>query len=177
MKLEVPNLKAFSSDAVPLMEGSKGSVAAKLREHQGLNHLLNVHYIHHHLPLACSDSSNQLNFLKDFELTLMQFWVFSNNSPKRLNVYLNVADKLHNIETLPDKKPKNVVKTVKKAVSTRWISLHASVDGVYEEYGGLLETFSILEIEGGSGCSMSKGFSKSWKSLKFIGMLYTLRVM
>ena len=55
--------------------------------------------------------------------------------------------------------------------------MHTSVDGVYEEYVGLLETFSKLEIEGESGGSMGKGFSKSWKSLKFIGMLYTLRVM
>ena len=41
----------------------------------------------------------------------------------------------------------------------------------------LLETFSILEIEGGSGGSMAKGFSKPLKSSKFIEMLYTLKVM
>ena len=81
------------------------------------------------------------------------------------------------METLPDNKRKNVVQKVKKAVNTRWLSLDASVDGVYEEYAGLLETFSILETEGGSGGSMAKGFSKSLKSPKFIGMLYTLRVM
>ena len=55
--------------------------------------------------------------------------------------------------------------------------MRTSVDGVYEEYVGLLETFSKLETEGGSDGSMGKGFSKSWKSLKFTGMLYTLRVM
>ena len=55
--------------------------------------------------------------------------------------------------------------------------MHASVDGVYQEYAGLLEIFSILETEGGSAGSMTKGFSKSLKSPKFIGMLYTLRVM
>ena len=41
----------------------------------------------------------------------------------------------------------------------------------------LLETFSILENEGGSGSSMAKGFSKPLKSSKFIGMLHTLKVM
>ena len=66
---------------------------------------------------------------------------------------------------------------MKKAVNTRWLSLHASVDGVYEKYGRLSETFSILETEGGSGGSIAKGFSKSLKSPKFIGMLYMLRVM
>ena len=81
------------------------------------------------------------------------------------------------MNTLPDKKHKNVVKKVKKAVNTRWISLHASVDGVYEEYVGLLEIQSILQTEGVSGGFMVKGFSKLLKSPKFIGMLYTLRVM
>ena len=66
LKLEVPNLKAFSSDGVPVITGSKGGVTAKLREHQSLKHLYNVHYIRHWLPLACADSSNQLKFLKEF---------------------------------------------------------------------------------------------------------------
>ena len=143
------------------MTGSKGGVTVKLREHQNLNYLLNVQYIRHRLPLACSDSSNQLNFLKEFEVTFTQLWVFSNNSPKRLDAYLNTAHKMHNTETLPDKKRKNVVKKVRKTVNTRWLSLHASVYGVYEEYVGLLETFSILETEGGSSGSMAKGLSKS----------------
>ena len=68
---------------------------------------------------------------------------------------------MHNMETLLDNKRKNVVKKVKKSVNTSWLSLHAFVDGVHEEYVGLLETFSKLEIEGGSGGSMAKGFSKS----------------
>ena len=60
------------------------------------------------------------------------------------------------METLPYNKYKNLVKKVKKAFKTRWLNLHALVDGVYEEYVGLLETFSILETEGGSGYSMAK---------------------
>ena len=84
---------------------------------------------------------------------------------------------MHDKETLPDNRRKKDVKKVKEAVSTRWLSLHASFDGVCEEYVGLLDTFIILETEGGSGDSMAKGFSKSLKSPKFIGMLYTLRVM
>ena len=111
------------------MTGSEGGVTAKLRKHQSLKHFLNVYNIHHRLSLACADSSNQLNFLKEFELTLMQLWVFSNNYS---NVYVKTAHKMHNMETLPDNKAK-----VKKAVNTRWLSLHVSVEGVYEEYGGL----------------------------------------
>ena len=103
-----------------------------------------VHCICHRLALACAGSSNQLNFLKEFELTLTQLWALFNNSPKRLNIYLKTACNMHNMETLPDNKGKNVAKKVKKAVNRRWLSLHASVDGVYEEYNGLLETCSIL---------------------------------
>ena len=56
---------------------------------------------------------------------------------------------------------KMLLKKVKKSVNTRWLSLHAFVDGVHEEYVGLLETFSKLEIVGRSGGSMAKGFPKS----------------
>ena len=71
LKLELPNLDAFSSDGgASVMTGSKGGVAAKLREHQSLKHLLNVHCICHRLALAYADSSDQLNFLKEFELTI-----------------------------------------------------------------------------------------------------------
>ena len=175
----MPNLKAFSSDGASVITGSKGGVTAKLREHQSLEHLLNVHSMCHSPALACADSSNQHQFLKEFELTLTQLWASFNNSPKKFNIYQKAAHNIHNMETLPDNKRKNVVQKVKKAVNRRQLSLHASVDGVCEEYAGLLETFSILETEGGSGGSMAKGFSKSLKlkSPKFIGMLYTLRVM
>ena len=109
------------------MTGSKGGVAAKLGKYQSLKHFLNVYNIHHRLSLACADSSNQLNFLKEFELTLTQLWVFSNNSPKRPNVYLKTAHKMHNMKTLPDSKRKNLVKKVKKTFNTRCIRLHFSM--------------------------------------------------
>ena len=35
---------------------------------------------------------------------------------------------------------------MKKSISIRWVrSLHASVDGVYDEYVGLLETVDLLK--------------------------------
>ena len=73
----------------------------------------------------------------------------------------------------PTKRRNKVVRKVKKAVTIKWLSLHASVDGVYDEYAGLLETLNILEGEEGSGGSMVKGFAKTLKSSNFLGMLYT----
>ena len=49
------------------------------------------------------------------------------NSPKRLSVYLKTPNKMHNLET-----------KVKKAGNTICKSLHVSVDGVCDEYVGLV---------------------------------------
>ena len=45
----------------------------------------------------------------------------------------------------------------KRAVKARWSSLHASVDRTYPR---LLETMSVLEIEGGFGGVIVKVLSK-----------------
>ena len=57
------------------------------------------------------------------------------------------------METLLHNRRKSIVKKAKKAINTRSLSLHASVDAVHEEYVGLLETFSVLKTEGRSGKS------------------------
>ena len=168
-------MKAFSSDGASVMTGANTGVAARLREHPLLKQLLNIHCICHRLALACGDSSNQLTCLKDFETTFIQPLAFFKKSPKRLNVYSKTALKMHDLVTLPDKRQKKVVRKVKKAVTTRWLSLHESVDGVYGEYAGLLEILKILHGEGGSGGSTTKGFAKTLKSSNFLGMLYTLK--
>ena len=53
---------------------------------------------------------------------------------------------MHSLETSPDIGHRNVVKKVKKAVNTTWLSLHALDNGVCAKYVALLETFSIIEI-------------------------------
>ena len=174
--LELKNLKAFSSDGASVMTGSKSGVAARLKENEVLKCLINIHCICHRLALACADSSNQLTFLNDFESNLIQLWAFFKNSAKRLNVYAKTALKMHDLDVLPKEK-KKVVRKVKKAVCTRWLSLHASVDAIYDEYVGLLESLKLLENEGGAGGAIAKGFGKTLRGPKFLGMLYTLKVM
>ena len=66
---------------------------------------------------------------------------------------------------------------MKKTVSSRSLSLHASFDGVYDEYVGLLETLKLLAEKKELGGAMAKGFAKNLKILNFLGMLYTLKVM
>ena len=82
-----------------VMTGSNGDVFAKTREHLSLKSLLNVHCVC--LTLVHAGSSKELQFLKYFELTLMQRYTFFKNSPKRLNNYLKTAHKMHNLDTFP----------------------------------------------------------------------------
>ena len=68
LKLELPNLKTFSSASVMT---SKGGVVEKLREHKNLKHSLNVHGICHRLALACVDLCNYGHFLRTRQRALM----------------------------------------------------------------------------------------------------------
>ena len=158
------------------MTGFNNGVTARLRENQDLTHMLNINSICHHLALACADSSSQITVLQDFE-DVLKLWAFFKNSPKRLNIYAKTALKMHDLDTLPSNKCKKVVRKVKKAVITRWLILHASADGLYDEYVGLLETLNLLAEEKESEGAMVKGFPKKLKSRNFLGMLYTLKVM
>ena len=44
--------------------------------------MINVHCICHRLALTCSDTGDELQFVKDFELTMTQLWKFFKDSPK-----------------------------------------------------------------------------------------------
>ena len=67
--------------------------------------------------------------------------IFSRTRQKFENA--RTALKMHDLNTLTTSKHKNLVKRQKKVVSIRWLSLHISVDGVYDEYAGLLETWTF----------------------------------
>ena len=57
---------------------------------------------------------------------------------------------MYDLDTLPSNKLKKVVRKAKKVVSSRWLSLHASVDEVYYEYVEPLEKLNLLVQEKGS---------------------------
>ena len=101
LKLEVPNQIRWSTFNV----GFQRKCRCKTEKTPELETFIECS-LRHRLPLAYAD-----HFLK---VTLRQLSVFSNKSPKRLNAYLNTAHKMHNMETLPDNKRKNVVNKRKK---------------------------------------------------------------
>ena len=138
LDLKIQNAKAFTSDGASVMTGHQSGVAARLSEHENCQTMLNVHCICHRLALACSDTGDELSYIQEFEKTFLQLWKLFKNSPKRLKIYIKTALSMRDFNTLPPKRKKNIVKKVKKACRTRWLSLHASVDAIYEEYVGLI---------------------------------------
>ena len=170
--------KAFTSDGASVMTGHQSGVAARLSEHENCQTRLSVHFICHRLALACSDTGDELSYIQEFEKTLLQLWKFFKNSPKRLRMYIKTALRMCDFDTLPAKRKKNIVKRVKKACLTRWLSLHASVDAIYEEYVGLIHCLrSIQEQDKSPGEAMTSGLLKKMDSVEFLGLLYTMKFM
>ena len=48
-------------------------------------------------------------------------------------------------ENLPPNKEKKVIKSVKRTVRTRWLSLEVAVDGVFKEYSHLVYALGELQ--------------------------------
>ena len=175
--LDISHLQAFCSDGAGVMTGKKGGVAAKFKQDERCENMLDIHCICHRLALACCDSGDELKFVKEFELTMLQLWSFFKNSSKRLKTYIKVAMKMKEFDRLPKKDQKRMVKRVKKACRTRWLSLQAAVDSVYSEYIGILQTLRVLKDEAMPTGASAKGLLKKMNSLSFLSVLYMLKSM
>ena len=64
---------------------------------------------------------------------------------------------------------KKIVRTVKKAVRTRWLSLHNSVDSVFVEYPGLVKALEKI------GDAIAIGHRKKIRNVDFLGKLYLFK--
>ena len=164
-ELSVENLKSFVSDgASVIMMGKTNVVAARLKR---LNKfIVNFHCICHKLVLACGDSGDQINYIKDVETTLTSIWKFFQYSPKRTNVFVSIQMQLSNLN-LSDQGKKVLVTKIQKACRTRWLSLHQSVISVHKNFEALLQTFQFLEKD-----PLALGLYKKAKSPKFFIAVY-----
>lgn len=163
LSLEIRNLNAFVSDGASVMTGKSGGVAAKLRR-DFCSTMLSIHCICHRLALACADTGDEYKFINSFEETLIELWKFFKNLSKRLKIYVRVALKCKNFSSLTKKRQKQIVKKVKKACRTCWLSLHAEVDAIFDEYEGIIKTLKEIEKDRSSG-SLAKGILKSFWEL------------
>ena len=64
LDLKIQNVKAFTSDGASVMTGHQIGVAVRLSEHENCQTMLSVHCICHRLALACSDTGDELSYLK-----------------------------------------------------------------------------------------------------------------
>ena len=111
---DLADLKAFVSDGASVMTGREKAVVARFRKVEESSTMLSVHCVCHRLALACSDMGDELKFIEDFELTMMQLWKFLKNSPKQLKIYIKTATACKNYDNLSKHKKKHVVRTIKR---------------------------------------------------------------
>ena len=176
LNLELAKIKAFVSDGASVMTGSKGGVATKLKEDL-CKTMINIHCICHRLALACADTGDEFKFIRNFEENLIELWKFFKNSSKRLKIYVTTTLKSKEFDMLSSKRRKNIVKKMKKACRTRWLSLHAGVDAAYEEYEGLVKTLEKIRDTDKASGSLAAGLLKKIKNYEFLGTLYLLKDM
>ena len=60
---------------------------------------------------------------------------------------------------------------------TRWLSLHASVDSLFEEYVGMIHALWFMKDNPAVGGATAAGLLKKIDSVKFLGVLYMLKYM
>ena len=175
LTMEIKKLVALLSDGASVMTGEKGGVAALLRK-EFVPTMINVHCICHRLALACGDTGDDYKFVQDVEENLLLLWAFFKNSSKRLDIYIKLALKSKNYTSMTKKRRQKIVKKMKKACRTRWLSLHAGVDAAWEEYGGLIEALKVLADDSKTG-SKAKGILTKVNNIEFLGSLCLFRNM
>ena len=75
----------------------------------------------------------------------------------------------------PKIEKKKVIKTMKKAVRTRWLSLDAAVDALHKEYVGITQTLRIMKEDHSTNGAMADGLLKKIENPRFVGTLYMLK--
>ena len=125
------------------MTGKENGVAAKKLPQ--FENMLNVHCIYDQLALVCAYVRDDLQFIQDFETTRTQLWAFFKSFSKWIKVYIKITMQIKEFENLSKEKENKVIKSVKRAVRTRWLSLEVAVNGVFKEYSHLVHTLRELQ--------------------------------
>ena len=111
LDIETGNL----TDGASFMTGAAGGVAANLRK-DFASTMINIHCICHRLALACADTGDDYKFINSFEENLIKLWEFFKNSSKRLKIYVRIALKYKEFDTMSNNRKKKHRKESKKSV-------------------------------------------------------------
>lgn len=166
--LEVKDCSSLVSDGAAVMTGQHSGVASRLKEVNP--HLISLHCLCHKLARACTDTSAQIEYIKNVELWLRQVWKLFDNSPKRTAIYLKVQMSLKSL-VLSEKNKKVVAKKIKKACQTRWLSFDAATWSIHDDFVAVLQTLRQLK----DNDAVAAGLLSKITSSKFIGTIYILR--
>ena len=127
------------------------------------------------VTLACANTVDALKFIQEFEKTMLDLWTLFKNSPKQLKTYIKTTLEARNFDQMSKRQKKKLVRKVKKAVRTRWLSLQASVYSVYQEY--VWTNPYSLEYKRSTIRPSCKKAPKKIDSPEFLGTLYLLKFM
>ncbi|CAG2212072.1 unnamed protein product [Mytilus edulis] len=166
--LKKDELCSFVSDGASVMVGSRSGVAAKLKEMNPL--VISIHCICHRLALACTDTLQNVSYIKNVHLWLMQLWSMFQHSPKKMAAFLKVQLTLKELNLTTEESKKGASKRLKKACTTRWQSFDSSVKAVNSEYEAILQTLYALREKDATAL----GLYKKVKQVKFIATIYIL---
>ena len=138
--LDINKLSGLSTDGTSVMIGKENGVAAKLKREAKM--LLNVFCICHRLALACGDANDDISYIKTVEKVLIKLWSFFHNSGKCTAAYTKAVTASADLQFSNSRK-KRVVKRVKKATRTRWLSTESTVDGIFLNFLPLAQTLQV----------------------------------
>lgn len=164
--LKFENLMGFASDGARVMTGHKTGVAAKIKAENKT--CISIHCVCHKLALACASSVEDLAYLKKVETTLRQLWQWFENSPKRLAAFLKVQQNLKQAQ-VSNKAEKILLRRLKKACTTRWLSFENSVSSLKKEYHSVLLTLQMFLDD-----AAATGLLSKLRQEKFLGAVYIL---
>ena len=120
---------------------------------------------------------DELKFIKDFKLTMIQLWKFLKNSPKRLKIYIKTATACKNYDNLSKHKKKHVVRTIKNVVRTCWLHLDAGIDTLFKEYVGMTQVLRIMKEDRAAGATQADDPLRKIDNPTFLGTLYKLKLV
>lgn len=166
--LDINKLSGLSTDVASVMVSKENGVAAKLKRETKT--LLNIHCICHRLALACGDANDHISYMKTVEKVLIRLWSFFHNSGKHTAAYTKAVIASAELQISHSAK-KRVVKRVKKATRTRWLSTESTVDGIFLNFVPLIQT---LQIYSNDSDPVAINLITEIESKKFVEAVYLL---
>ena len=134
---------------------------------------MSLHCLCHKLPLVCTKTTAQIEYINNVELWLRQLWKLFDNSPKRNAIYPKVQMSLKSL-VLSEKNKKVVAKKtkkIKKACQTRWLSFDAATRSIHDDFMAVLQTLRQLQtmMQQRLACSARSHLPSSLEPFTFAG--------